>query len=212
MDEKGVFQLEESGGIGDKRTFRVSDQAADGCFILDVPATDEEVDRWRSAERLWRRAQAEMAERYLEAEKIQFAVDAIEEELAEREADKANQERSNAAAAREALADQLDGPREWYTHELVVEREGRGFRTTRHTTGWTIHHSTCGTARRALERDYAHFRSRGLDRLPVVAERLLRGRYGTVSTNTKPIKACRCAERVKLAAESMRREREEQQA
>ena len=193
MDEKGVFQLEENGGVGDRRVFRVSDQPADGCFILDVPATDEEVDRWRSAERLWLKAQAEMRARYYEA-------------------DKANQERSNAAAAREALADQLDGPREWYVHQLVQEREGRGFRSVFVTVGWTIHHRTCGTARRALERDPSGFRDRQLYRLPVVAERLLAGRYGTVSTNTKPIKACRCAERVKLAAASMRREREEQQA
>lgn len=211
MDEKGVFQLEESGGIGDKRTFRVSGQAADGCFILDCPATQEEIDRWQSAERLWKRAQAEMSARYLEAEKIQLAVDAIEEELAEQEADKANQERSNATAAREALADQLDGPREWYVHQLVQEREGRGFRSAFVTVGWTIHHATCGTARKALERDRSGFRDRQLYRLPVVAERLLAGRYGTVSTNTKKIKACRCAERVKLAADSMRREREEQQ-
>lgn len=212
MKDTDVYQLEENGGVGDKRLFRVSDEAADGCFILDVPATLEEVDRWRSAERLWLRAQQEMRERYREAEQIQMAVDAVEEDLMKQEADKANQERSNVSAAREGLADQLDGSREWYVHQRVQEREGRGFRVHQYTVGWTIHHHACGIARRALEHDPSSFRDRQLYRLPEVAEKLLRGFYGTVSLNTKPIKTCRCAERVKLAAESMRREREEVQA
>lgn len=165
--------------------------------VYEVPASDEEVERWESAHRLWLRAQQEMQAKFQEASAIEDAVSAIEEELADREYEKQEQERRAAQATQEALADQLDGPREWMVHTRHRETDRGALKTV----GYTVHHQTCGVLQRALQGPHATFTDRRPHRMPELASLVLRGFY-----DGRPIKTCRCARRMQEAAESLRRE------
>lgn len=181
------------------------DMDAERHELLTVSVPAETLTRWQRVTEEFRLVQTEMlailAAAEAEAAAREDAAAAIEMEQWEAERAITQARFEAARQASEAIAEAEDGPREWVLVTKVADR-GSAFRSRRVTTGFTIHHHTCGILRRVESPSSV---SDEPVRLPTAVDWILKPAQTAAYYEDKPVKACgRCARTVMVQVEFLR--------